>query len=55
MCIGLFVAKAEIEAAVNAIFDMLPNVRLDPDRPSPRIKGVGLRGPEAVHVVWDPA
>jgi cytochrome P450 len=55
MCIGLFVAKAEIEAAVNAIFDMLPNVRLDPDRPSPRIKGVGLRGPEAVHVVWDAA
>ncbi|MEA3001812.1 MAG: hypothetical protein QOH81_600 [Sphingomonadales bacterium] len=53
MCIGLFVAKAEIEAAVNAVFDMMPNIRLDPDRPSPRIKGVGLRGPEAVHVVWD--
>lgn len=53
MCIGLFVAKAEIESAVNAIFDLMPNIRLDPDRPSPRIKGVGLRGPEAVHVVWD--
>ena len=53
MCIGLFVAKAEIEAAVNAIFDMMPNIRLDPDRPSPRIKGVGLRGPDAIHVVWN--
>jgi cytochrome P450 len=53
MCIGLFVAKAEIETAVNAIFDLMPNIRLDPDRPSPRIKGVGLRGPDAVHVVWD--
>lgn len=53
MCIGLFVAKAEIDAAVNAIFDMMPNIRLDPDAPPPRIKGVGLRGPDAVHVVWD--
>lgn len=53
MCIGLFVAKAEIEAAVNAIFDMLPNIRLDPDMPPPVIKGVNLRGPDAVHVVWD--
>lgn len=53
MCIGLFVAKAEIESAVNAIFDMMPNVRLDPGQPAPRVKGVGLRGPDAVHVIWD--
>jgi len=53
MCIGLFVAKAEIEAAVNAIFDLMPNIRLDPNQPAPKIKGVGLRGPDAVHVVWD--
>lgn len=55
MCIGLFVAKAEIEAAVNAIFDLMPNVGFDPDMPAPHIKGVGLRGPDAVHVVWDAA
>lgn len=55
MCIGLFVAKAEIESAVNAIFDLMPNIRLDPDYPAPRVKGVGLRGPDALHVVWDPA
>ncbi len=53
MCIGMFVAKAEVESAVNAIFDMMPGVRFDPGRPPPEIKGVGLRGPEAVHVVWD--
>jgi cytochrome P450 len=53
MCIGMFVAKAEVESAVNAIFDMMPNVRFDPDLPQAKIKGVGLRGPEAVHVVWD--
>ncbi|WP_242153592.1 cytochrome P450 [Sphingomonas sp. BAUL-RG-20F-R05-02] len=53
MCIGLFVAKAEIESAVNAIFDLLPNVRFDPSKPKPEIKGVGLRGPKSVNVVWD--
>lgn len=55
MCIGLHVAKAEIASALNAIFDMLPNIRLDPNRPPPRIKGAGLRGPGAVNVVWDVA
>lgn len=55
MCIGMFVAKAEIASALNAIFDLMPNLRLDPDKPAPKIKGVGLRGPDAVHVVWDPA
>jgi len=53
MCIGLFVAKAEIEGAVNAILDLMPNIRFDPDKPKPEIKGVGLRGPKSVDVVWD--
>ncbi len=55
MCIGLFVAKAEIESAVNAILDLMPNIRFDPDKPRARIKGVGLRGPQAVDVIWDTA
>ncbi|MFN3725928.1 MAG: cytochrome P450 [Allosphingosinicella sp.] len=53
MCIGMFVAKAEVESAVNAILDMMPNVRFDPDLPKAEISGVGLRGPAAVNVVWD--
>jgi cytochrome P450 len=53
MCVGMFIAKAEIEAAVNAILDLLPNLRFDPDKPRAKIKGVGLRGPEAVYVKWD--
>lgn len=52
MCIGLFVAKAEIDAALNAILDLMPNIRLDPDKPAPEITGLQLRGPRAVHVVW---
>ena len=55
MCLGLFVAKAEIEAALNAMLDLMPNLRFDPDQPPPEIRGIALRGPGAVHVVWDPA
>ncbi len=53
MCIGQFIAKVELQVAVNAILDLLPNIRLDPDQPRPRIVGAQLRGPDAVHVVWD--
>lgn len=53
MCIGLFVAKAEIESAMNAIFDHMPNIRFDPAHPAPEMTGLQLRGPRAVHVIWD--
>lgn len=55
MCLGLFLAKAEIEVAVNALFDMCPNIRFDPDKPAAEIRGMHLRGPDAVHAVWDRA
>ncbi|MES2264312.1 MAG: cytochrome P450 [Pseudomonadota bacterium] len=53
MCIGQFVAKMELTVALNAIFDLFPNLRLDPDYPAPTINGVMLRGASAVHVIWD--
>lgn len=53
MCIGQFVAKVEIQCAVNAILDLFPNVRIDPDKPSPQITGAMLRGATNIHVVWD--
>lgn len=53
MCIGQFVAKTEINCAINAILDLLPNIRLDPDKPAPQIVGAQLRGPHEVHVIWD--
>lgn len=53
MCIGQFIAKSELQVAVNAILDLLPNLRLDPDMPAPHITGAQLRGPHHVHVVWD--
>jgi cytochrome P450 len=53
MCIGQFIAKTELQVAVNAILDLMPNLRLDPDMPPPQITGAQLRGPKHVHVVWD--
>ena len=53
MCIGQFVAKLELNVALNAMFDLFPNLRLDPDYPLPEIQGAQLRGTSEVHVLWD--
>ena len=53
MCIGQFVAKTEINCALNAILDLMPNLRLDPSKPAPKIPGAQLRGPHELHVLWD--
>ena len=52
MCIGQFVAKVELQVAVNAVLDLLPNLRLDPNKPAPKITGAQLRGPHELHVLW---
>jgi len=53
MCIGMHVAKAEMEAALNAWLDHMPRLRLDPDYPPPSVKGVIFRGPAELRVRWD--
>lgn len=52
MCLGMPMAKLELEAAANLLLD-LPNLRLDPDQPPPIIRGLQFRGPDAVHLLWD--
>ena len=53
MCIGQYLAKMELSIAINAVVDLFPNVRLDPDRPAPVIAGSMLRGASSVPVIWD--
>ena len=53
MCVGQFIAKLEINLAINAILDLFPNVRLDPSKPAPVISGQQLRGASSVAVIWD--
>lgn len=53
MCMGMPVAKMEIEIALNAVLDSLPNLRLDPRGGYEGIRGIQFRSPTALPVVWD--
>lgn len=39
MCLGRFVAQAEMGATMNRLLDLFPDIRLDPDQPEPFITG----------------
>lgn len=50
VCIGQHLARVEMTRALNAILDTLPNLRLDPDKPAPQIRGAMMRVPHSIHV-----
>jgi cytochrome P450 len=52
MCIGMNIAKLEMAAALNAILDVLPGLRADPEAEPPVITGVTLRGARTLPVLW---
>ena len=54
-CLGMHLARLELRVGLNTILDRLVNLRLDPDYPTPTIKGFSFRGPDAVHVRFDPS
>jgi cytochrome P450 len=51
-CLGQHLSRQEMEVALNALLDRLPNLRWDEDMPTPRMSGGALvgRGPDALHV-----
>jgi cytochrome P450 len=51
-CLGMNVARVEIETGINALLDAFPELRLDPDAPAPFITG-GLeqQGPSGLPVL----
>jgi len=53
VCLGQHLARLEMSRALNALLDRLPNLRLDPDQPAPRIVGLNSRAPQAIHVLFD--
>jgi cytochrome P450 len=53
ICLGMHLARAEMLAAIGALLDRLPNLRLDPDAEAPRIIGMYHRGPTAIPVRFD--
>jgi cytochrome P450 len=53
-CVGAQLARMEARAAVTALLDRLPGLRLDPEQlAAPR--GLVFRKPPALHVRWDPS
>lgn len=53
ICIGQHLARVEMEVALNAILDRLPNLRLNPDFPEPVTAGVTMRKPKEVQILFD--
>jgi cytochrome P450 len=53
ICIGQHLARVEMTRALNSILDRLPNLRLDPDRPKPDIRGIMMRVPKHIYVRFD--
>ncbi|MBU6268318.1 MAG: cytochrome P450 [Sphingomonadales bacterium] len=54
-CLGQPLARLELRVATDVILTRLPNLRLDPSRPTPAIQGASFRSPAALHVLFDPA
>jgi cytochrome P450 len=52
-CLGQVLARLEMTRALNAVLDRLPNVRLDPAYPPPRMLGSIMRTPRELHVLFD--
>jgi hypothetical protein len=46
-------AKGEMIEATDALLDLLPNLRLDPAEEKPEIRGLNMRSPLRLPVVWD--
>jgi cytochrome P450 len=55
ICLGMHLARAEMMVAIGALFDRLPNLRLDPDEEPPRFVGMYERGATSIPVLFDPA
>lgn len=54
-CLGMHLARVELEAGIEAVLDRLPDLRLDPDAPEPVIAGYAFRGPTTLPVVFSAA
>jgi cytochrome P450 len=50
MCLGMHLARMESRVALDAVFERLHDLRLDPDEPPPRIVGNVFRSPDALPV-----
>ncbi|WP_157951397.1 cytochrome P450 [Rhodococcus opacus] len=52
-CIGMHLARVEVQVAMNAILDRMPNLRIDDGRAPLVVEGTTFRWPKSVPVRWD--
>jgi cytochrome P450 len=52
-CLGQQLARLEMAAALNALLDELPHLRLDPAHAPPRLRGAAMRTPRQLHARFD--
>lgn len=53
LCLGHFMARAEMSTALRMTLDAMPNLRPDPDYEAPYVCGVLHRHPGSLRVRWD--
>jgi len=54
-CIGAALARAELQEAVRAVLDRLPDLRPDPSAEPPTFKGFLMRSYRPLHALFTPA
>ncbi|HUA06515.1 MAG TPA: cytochrome P450, partial [Solirubrobacteraceae bacterium] len=52
VCVGVHLARLEARTAIATLIRRLPNLSLDPRRPS-MIQGLVFRKPPTLHAVWE--
>ena len=55
LCLGMHLARMETTVALNTLLDRLPDLRLDPCAPPPKIAGIAFRSPAALPVEFSAA
>jgi cytochrome P450 len=51
-CLGVHLARMELEIMLDAVLDRLPNLRLDPDAPDVHLTGLNFRMVTSLPCVW---
>lgn len=52
ICLGMQLARLEVDVAMNAVLDILPTIRRDEDALRSEIRGLNLRGPDDLNLRW---
>jgi cytochrome P450 len=53
ICLGMHLARTQMQVSIGALLNRLPGLRLDRDIPGPRVIGMYHRGPTSVPVRFD--